>query len=591
MAQLETLEAKMASIEVSLSTTPRRKKSGSTTSTPVPPSILPSINTNNVYNSNNNINTSSNNNISVNQPILNANKDVVKELESLRNGITYKDKENVMNSLKMWGHTQNSFNDRDKKIAQERLVRLKSEIDAKRLAIKNIKLALDTIDISDNIDIRIQQAELEYQLGREELNLLSLLEESRNLQLCLEENIVSQQTIFSYIGNCAVSVHGVELMYDAKSPQFGAAQREEGSLYIEWAADGSGLSKGDRLLEVNGKLVIGKTKEDMYRLLSVSPSPAQLVVLRKHSQRPEQIMSHLQAELSVVKEKAGEAERTRDSFRSDNLRLTHRISYLEEQVAELLERAREAKPKPVPQVFQKGNQVALVANLPGLADRKPPPPVRQISQDEVRSAKSVEVLVEKPKRKKEPTLLSRGARSTNSLDTAEISTGNSTPTRQPRRRHEHESSSSASQQYQLQQQQQQHHHQQQQQLRHGELRTKHLRDARTSLLAFMDKRCNNTQYLDVDSEPSYSKDIESCNDQNSESSVRYYKRGDKIRPIPPKKPVRLSLHRATSLQSVENENKSLKRCHQSESLHQSVIHQVNSHQTNGHSSQLEGNWC
>lgn len=35
--------------------------------------------------------------------------------------------------------------------------------------------------------MRIQQAELEYQLGREELNLLTLLEETRALQLCLEE--------------------------------------------------------------------------------------------------------------------------------------------------------------------------------------------------------------------------------------------------------------------------------------------------------------------------------------------------------------------------------------------------------------------
>jgi hypothetical protein len=35
--------------------------------------------------------------------------------------------------------------------------------------------------------VRIQQAELEYQLGREELNLLTLLEESRNLQICLED--------------------------------------------------------------------------------------------------------------------------------------------------------------------------------------------------------------------------------------------------------------------------------------------------------------------------------------------------------------------------------------------------------------------
>ncbi|XP_073983976.1 PDZ domain-containing protein sprite [Rhodnius prolixus] len=591
MAQLETLEAKMASIEVSLSTTPRRKKSGSTTSTPVPSSIHTIINSNNMCNNNNNNNNNtSNNNINNNsQPVMNGNsKDVVKELETLRNG--YKDKENVMNSLKVWGRSQHTLNDRDKKLAQERLVRLKSELDAKRLTIKNIKLALDTIDISDNIDVRIQQAELEYQLGREELNLLSLLEETRNLQSCLEENVVSQQTIFSYIGNSAVSVHGLELMYDAKSPQFGASQREEGSLYIEWAADGSGLSKGDRLLEVNGKLVIGKTKEDMCRLLSVSPSPAQLVVLRKHSQRPEQIMSHLQAELSVVKEKAGEAERTRDSFRSDNLRLTHRISYLEEQVAELLERAREAKPRPVPQVFQKGNQVALVANLPGLADRKPPPPVRPISQDEVRSAKSVEVLVEKPKRKKEPSsLLSRGARSTNSLDTADIPTP-STPSRHPRRRHDQEPQHQFTnpvhpQHQQLQQQLQQH-------IRHGELRTKHLRDARSSLLAFMDKKCNSSYNTDFDSEPSYNaRDIESGNDRNSESSVRYYKRGDKVRPVPPKKPVRLSLHRATSLQSVDNENKSLKRTHKSDMPSMAMPQIPSHHQSNGHVAHLEGNWC
>lgn len=39
-----------------------------------------------------------------------------------------------------------------------------------------------------NIDVRIQQAELEYQLGREELNLLTLLEETRALQLCIEES-------------------------------------------------------------------------------------------------------------------------------------------------------------------------------------------------------------------------------------------------------------------------------------------------------------------------------------------------------------------------------------------------------------------
>lgn len=50
--------------------------------------------------------------------------------------------------------------------------------------------------------MRIQQAELEYQLGREELNLLTLLEETRALQLCLEEankNNCDSHTLYRYV--------------------------------------------------------------------------------------------------------------------------------------------------------------------------------------------------------------------------------------------------------------------------------------------------------------------------------------------------------------------------------------------------------
>ncbi|XP_014283757.1 uncharacterized protein sprt isoform X2 [Halyomorpha halys] len=477
MAQLETLEAKMASIEVSLSTTPRRKKPSSTASTPVPPPVHGLFGTRA------------------------ASEQEENRVEALCQGL----KGNLWNrGLRQGGN--GSLTDRERKTAQERLGRLKSDLDSKRLTIKNIKIALDTIDISDNIDVRIQQAELEYQLGREELNLLSIMEESRNLQVLLEENNVQQQTIFSYIGNSTVSLHGIELMYDPKSPQFGVNHREEGGVLVEWASETSGLVKGDRLLEVNGKLVT--RAEEVGRLLVVAPSPAQVVVMRK--QRADQLMSHLQAELSVVKEKAGEAERTRDSFRRDNLRLTHRISYLEEQVAELLERARESKPKAVPQVFQKGNQVALVANLPGLekTENNLPQAKARSHHEEARSAKSVDV-IEKPKRKKDLP----SARSTHSLD-VECS----------RQRHSDHLS--------------------------GEPRQRHIREARSSLFNFLDR----TKY-DFDSEPNL--------DCSSESSLRHKK--DKVRPVPPKKPIRLSLTRATSLQSVENsEKKSLKRTHKGE---------------------------
>lgn len=53
-----------------------------------------------------------------------------------------------------------------------------------------------------NIDVRIQQAELEYRLGREELELLTLREESRALQAALEladtQEKQKNHTIFRY---------------------------------------------------------------------------------------------------------------------------------------------------------------------------------------------------------------------------------------------------------------------------------------------------------------------------------------------------------------------------------------------------------
>lgn len=159
----------------------------------------------------------------------------------------------------------------------------------------------------------------------------------------------------------------------------------------------------------------------MLRLLAVTPDPAQLVVMRTHpsssaSVLPTTAIIHqydhsrelllLREELGTLRGRAEEAERAKDSFRSDNLRLTHRISYLEEQVAELLQRMKDeetlsrsngvtqsplissssaltngcvngvrstATPtktstgKSEVQVFQKGPQVtALIANLPGL---------------------------------------------------------------------------------------------------------------------------------------------------------------------------------------------------------------------------------
>ncbi|CAH0554495.1 unnamed protein product [Brassicogethes aeneus] len=359
MAQLETLEAKMASIEVSLSSTPRRKKNGS---------------------------------LSLGSSIRSIPKELAaKELENLRNAL--RDKENIIQSLKgqltvpgvrlngirnnnnnnnsgnMNGGSNRELSEIEKKQAEDRLNRLKTDVDNKRLAIKNLKMALERLDITDNIDVRIQQAELEYQLGREELNLLTLLEETRALQFCIEEsnkNSSEAHTLYRCIfGNGLYFLQAIEVDYDVKSPKFGAGQKETTpGLWIDWALEDTGLCKNDRLVEVNGKIVLTKTRDDLTRLLAAAPDQAQLVVLRKLSPESPEIsntvlknglneVNALRSELEVVRERAEEAQKVKDGLRSDNIRLTHRISYLEEQVSELLNRRpseadiRIVTPKPV----------------------------------------------------------------------------------------------------------------------------------------------------------------------------------------------------------------------------------------------------
>lgn len=128
----------MASIEVSLSSTPRRKKNGSLSG------------------------------VSLGSSIRSIPKELAaKELESLRNAL--RDKENIIQSLKgqltMPGLRLNGIkncsnnnniiannkelSETEKKQAEDRLNRLKTDVDNKRLTIKNLKMALERLDITE----------------------------------------------------------------------------------------------------------------------------------------------------------------------------------------------------------------------------------------------------------------------------------------------------------------------------------------------------------------------------------------------------------------------------------------------------------
>ncbi|KAH8254335.1 hypothetical protein KR032_009600 [Drosophila birchii] len=200
----------------------------------------------------------------------------------------------------------------EKPAAEQKLNRLKAEAENKRIKIKNLKSALEKLDITDNIDIRIRQAELEYALGREELQMLSIVEEARALQARLEKSKPEAQTLYNIISSgVTLSLHAVH----ATSGRWAAQQRtDQPGFYVEWALEGDGLYKGDRILEINGRLVTGKSKEELQKQVG-SSGKCQMVVLRKKS------VPIPQKQLDQEKE--------------NNTRLQHRISYLEEQVREL----------------------------------------------------------------------------------------------------------------------------------------------------------------------------------------------------------------------------------------------------------------
>ncbi|EDW74384.2 uncharacterized protein Dwil_GK21885 [Drosophila willistoni] len=204
------------------------------------------------------------------------------------------------------------LDENEKPAAEQKLNRLKTEAENKRIKIKNLKSALEKLDITDNIDIRIRQAELEYALGREELQMLSIVEEARALQARLEKSKPEAQTLYHIISSgVSLSLHAVH----ATSGRWAAQQRvDQPGFYIEWALEGDGLYKGDRILEINGRLVTSKTKEELQRHVGNS-GKCQMVVLRKKS------VPIPQKQLDQEKE--------------NNMRLQHRISYLEEQVKEL----------------------------------------------------------------------------------------------------------------------------------------------------------------------------------------------------------------------------------------------------------------
>ncbi|KAH8372900.1 hypothetical protein KR009_007464 [Drosophila setifemur] len=442
----------------------------------------------------------------------------------------------------------------EKPAAEQKLNRLKAEAENKRIKIKNLKGALEKLDITDNIDIRIRQAELEYALGREELQMLSIVEEARALQARLEKSKPEAQTLYSIISSgVSLSLHAVH----ATTGRWAAQQRtDQPGFYVEWALEGDGLYKGDRILEINGRLVTGKTKEELQKQVGNS-GKCQMVVLRKKS------VPIPQKQLDQEKE--------------NNMRLQHRISYLEEQVRELqtvkeqphphqLNQHQPAQtssnqsqhvtsisissppstPPEKPLIFQRGNYITTLVGgraieLMGEDTATTQTPPGHVTKTLIKENTHIDL------RERLPHMYSMPSKS---LSASKISINSDSAYMQHHRR-EKERHKERQHRDRLQRDPLQ----QQQQLHREHLKSTHARSVEhLNQYNGLERRRETTRQSEAHTMrarlPSDMRSVKSL-DFDSENESKPPTEARATRPTPPKKPLRLSLQRAQSLQTVE----------------------------------------
>lgn len=143
-----------------------------------------------------------------------------------------------------------------------------------------------------------------------------MVEEIRALQFRLDKTLkfdITKTSLYYQLKNGdSLSLYAI----NSNLGRFGTKIKEEDScMYVDWALDGEALLKGDRIIECNGKLFTFETKEEIQKLIN-SNGRCQLVVIRKKN-------SHQYNQMLLQSQE-------------DNQRLQHRISYLEDQVKDLL---------------------------------------------------------------------------------------------------------------------------------------------------------------------------------------------------------------------------------------------------------------
>lgn len=101
-----------------------------------------------------------------------------------------------------------------------------------------------------------------------------------------------------------------------------------------------------------------KDKNDLNRLLEVSPSSVRVVVMHDGPTADQLELATLRRELDACRTRAEETDRSKHAYKTENVRLSHRVSYLEDQVSELIKCRSSTNGGGV--LFQRGSNSSVV---------------------------------------------------------------------------------------------------------------------------------------------------------------------------------------------------------------------------------------
>ena len=219
-----------------------------------------------------------------------------------------------------------------------------------------------------NIDVKISLAEMEYSLEKDQIEMMNLSQKIQtarmeNVKMSALKEISRQESLFRNVeSNKTTLLYGHQL--DKSHLDLIKIRYEGFGLEVREDSEDDKIHAGDRVIEVNGEDVL-RILPGAWQTLSDSLSPpAKVVLLRMlepggqeggagggggefkfdvtHVNGLKDDIAMIQTRLSeklregrTVSLELASVQSQRDKLAGDNTRLTHRIQYLEEQVAHL----------------------------------------------------------------------------------------------------------------------------------------------------------------------------------------------------------------------------------------------------------------